>query len=354
MKLKRLKEQVIVVTGASSGIGLATARIAASRGARVVLAARDQDSLIAITDEIRSRGGDAVYVVADVSEFDDVRDIADAAEMEFGGFDTWVNNAGLSVYGRIDEVPLSDARRLFDVNFWGTVNGSLVALPFLKQRGGALINVGSLAAEVPIPLQGYYTASKHAVKGFTDALRIELEKDDAPVSLTLVNPSSIDTPFTEHARNYMDMRPTLPPPVYAPEVVAETILFCAEHVRREVMVGGGGRAMTAVGSNALADRYYKATMFSQQQSDEPETERPDALYAPQRGGRTRGTYEGRVRSTSAYTAAAIRPMTTMLGMLAAGTALSLATRAFTNGRNGGPRRGRSRRSSRAERYLRQD
>jgi short-subunit dehydrogenase len=331
VQLKKLKDQVIVVTGASSGIGLATARIAASRGAKVVLAARDRESLVAIVDEITARGGDATYVVADVSEFDDVRDIVDAAETEFDGFDTWINNAGLSIYGPTEEVPLSDARRLFDVNYWGMVNGSLAALPFLRARGGALINIGSVGSDMPLPLQGHYSASKHAVKGFTDSIRIEVEKDDAPVVVTLIKPSSIDTPFPEHARNYMDVRPKLPPPVYSPEVVAEAILFCAEHPRREVTVGGGARAMTAM-SGPLADHYMKASMFRQQQSDEEETERPDSLYAPQGGGRTRGHHQGRVMTTSAYTAAAMRPMATVLGVLAAGTALTMASRAFT--RNG--------------------
>jgi hypothetical protein len=217
---------------------------------------------------------------------------------------------------------------LFDVNYWGMVNGSLVALPFLKQRGGALINVGSVGSDMPLPLQGHYSASKHAVKGFTDSLRIETEKDDAPVSITLVKPSSIDTPFTEHARNYMDMRPTLPAPVYAPEVVAETILFCAEHARREVTVGGGGRAMTAVSGGVLADKYMKTTMFDGQKSDEPEVERPDSLYAPQSDGRSRGTYDGRVMKSSAYTAAAMRPLATLLGVIAAGTAITMASRAW--------------------------
>lgn len=351
VKLKKLKDQVIVVTGASSGIGLATARIAASRGAKVVLAARDQESLVAIVDEIRSRGGDAVHVVADVSEFDDVRDIVDAAETDFGGFDTWINNAGLSIYGATEEVPLSDARRLFDVNYWGLVNGSLAALPYLRQRGGALINVGSIGSDIPLPLQGHYAASKHAVKGFTDSLRIELEKDDAPVSITLIKPGSIDTPFPEHARNYMDVRPKLPPPVYAPEVVAEAILFCAEHPRREVTVGGGGRAMEALSGGPLGDRYFQATMFDQQRSGEDETERPDSLYTAQGGGRTRGTHPGRVMSTSAYTAAAIRPMATMLGVIAAGTAITMAGRALSrngNGDEGSRRRFRLRGRSKAE------
>ena len=204
--LKPIREQVIVVTGASSGIGLATAREAARQGARVVLAARDETALQRIVAEIRAEGGEAVYCVADVANHQEVHAIADVALQAFGGFDTWVNNAAVSIYGRIDEVPLEDARRLFDTNYWGMVHGCHAALPHLRMHGGALINVGSIVSDRAIPLQGHYSASKHAVKGFTDALRMELEHDGAPVSVSLVKPASIDTPFTEHARNLMDAR----------------------------------------------------------------------------------------------------------------------------------------------------
>src|SRR6188472_3902570 len=119
--------------------------------------------------------------------------------------DTWVNNAGVSIYGRLHEVSEADNRRLFDTNFWGVVNGSLVALPLLRREGGALINVGSEVSDAVVPLQGMYSASKHAVKGFTDALRVEVEGiDKAPVSITLIQPTAVDTPFPQRARNYTD------------------------------------------------------------------------------------------------------------------------------------------------------
>src|ERR1700712_120281 len=153
---------------------------------------------------------------------------AAAAIEKFGRIDTWINDAGLSIYGRLDEVSEEDSRRLFDVNFWGVVNGSLTALPHLRAQGGALINVGSEVSDAVVPLQGMYSASKHAVKGFTDALRVEIEEiDEAPVSITLIQPPAVNTPYPEHAKNYMDKEPKLPSPMIDPRQVAEAILEAA-------------------------------------------------------------------------------------------------------------------------------
>ena len=152
-KLKRVEDQVIVITGASSGIGLTTARMAAAHGARLVLAARSESALRQLVDEIKGAGGRAVHVVADVANREDARKIAQAAENEFGGFDTWVNYAGISIYGRIEDVDVEDMRRLFETNFWGLVYGSLEAVKRLKRRGGALINLGSVVSERAVPLQ---------------------------------------------------------------------------------------------------------------------------------------------------------------------------------------------------------
>ena len=324
IRLKGLGEQVIVITGASSGIGLTTARLAAKRGARLVLAARSQRALQHLTDELRQGGGEVVYVVADVGKQTDVNRIARAAREHFGGFDTWVNNAGTGIYGRLLGGASADYHRLFETNFWGVVYGSLEAARHLAERGGALINIGSVASDRALPLQGMYSTSKHAVKGFTDALRMELEAAGAPVSVTLIKPTSIDTPFPQHARNYMNEEPSLPAPVYAPELVAEAILHCAETPERDLIVGGGGKLISALGQRAprLTDKALGTqTFFDQQKTGEPARHRSGALYAPTFGLKERGEYPGHVRAASLYTKASFRPRLTVALVAGAGLAL---------------------------------
>lgn len=319
LKLKKLSDQTIVITGASSGIGLITARMAAKRGARVVLSARNEEVLCVVTEEITAAGGKATYVVADVGRFDDVQKIANEAVELFGGIDTWVNNASVSIYGPVLDQPLEDQRRLFETNYWGIVHGSMVACAHLRERGGALINIGSVLSDVTIPIQGTYCASKHAMKAYTDALRMELEKEGAPISVTLIKPSTIDTPYIKHAKNLLPVEPQNPPPVYAPDTVAEAILHCAEHPKREVYVGGGGRILAEAGHHAprLTDKLMEATFFALQKSDRPTPHhRRDSLYAPSEDGRERGEYSGHVAESSVYTKAALHPL--IAGSLLAG------------------------------------
>jgi short-subunit dehydrogenase len=217
LKLKPLNEQVLVITGASSGIGLATAEEAARRGAQLVLAARSTSTLRTIAERVRTGGVEVVAVDCDVTDREQVEHVAQVALESFGRFDTWINNAGIAVYGRLDEVDEADSRRMFDTNFWGVVHGSLAALRHLRVNGGAIINLGSEASEDVIPLLGMYAASKHAVKGFTDPLRVEIEKvDQAPVSITLIQPTAVNTPFPQHARNYQSQEPKLPDPMIEP------------------------------------------------------------------------------------------------------------------------------------------
>ncbi len=331
IRLRPLDEQVVVITGADSGIGLATARAAAERGACVVLSSRSEEGLRRVCDGIAAEGGRAAYVAGDVADTEAMQALAAAAVREFGRIDTWVNNAAVAVYGTIEQVPLEDARRLFETNYWGVVNGSLAALPHLKASGGALINVGSILSDRAIPLQGHYAATKHAVKAFTDALRMELEKEGAPVSVTLVKPGAIDTPYPEHARNYMEAEPRHPHPVYTPEVVADAVLEAAEHPQRAITVGGGGRMIAMMGLLAprLTDRVMEATMFSQQKRKSPgPLPQEDALYAPPpTTGRTRGDQPGYVMKSSAYTKAALNPGKTALALAAVGVGVALAGRA---------------------------
>jgi len=291
VSLKPLDQQVIVITGASSGIGLATAESAAKQGAKLVLAARSEQTLHEIVQRINSDGGDAIYVTADVSDRQQVQGIAEAAMQRFGRIDTWINDAGLSIYGRLDEVKDEDARRLFDINFWGVVNGSLVALTYLKRQGGALINVGSEVSDAVVPLQGMYSASKHAVKGFNDALRVEIEEiDEAPVSITLIQPTAVDTPFPQHARNYMDQEPKLPTPMIDPEKVAEAILKAAVKPERDVKVGAVAKlnTLTAKIAPGLGDK-MAAKQADRQQYQEPPRNPEGTLYKPGESGQTHGS-----------------------------------------------------------------
>jgi short-subunit dehydrogenase len=332
-KLKRVRDQVIVITGASSGIGLATARLAARQGARVVLSARNEEDLRAVTEEINANGGRAIAVAADVSKEQDMDRLGEAALRTYGAVDTWVNNAGLSIYGKLVDVPMADKRRLFDVNFWGVVNGCRTAVRFLKHGGGAIINIGSEVSDRAIPLQGIYSASKHAVAGYTDALRMELEHDNIPISVTLVKPSATNTPFTEHARNYLDEGvPALRPPIYAPEVVAEVILRCAEKPVRDIQVGGAGKSHVLMGRLAprLTDLYMERSMFDQQKTHARTQPREGSLDRPQRDGRAHGVNQGRVMHSSAYTKAVLSDVTRIVPFVAAGVALAAGVRRWRN------------------------
>ena len=316
---KPLSEQVIVITGASSGIGLATARMAAGRGARVVLAARSGDVLAKVQQEIEAGGGQATYAVADVGRREDVRAIVDAAVAAFGGFDTWVNVAGQTIYGRLWDISDEDVERLLRTNLWGTIYGSLAAVEHLRSKGGGLINVGSVASDFAFPMQGMYVASKHAVKGFTDALRMELLQEEIPVSVTLVKPTSIDSPLPQRARNYMDREPSLPPPIYRPEEVANAILSAAVDPQRDIYVGGSGRVLAAIGQVApgLIDLLAPVITAFEQRNEAPR-DPAGALHSPVPSGRVRGDATGYVMRTSAYTRASLHPLATVCALAVLG------------------------------------
>lgn len=331
VKLKKIEDQVIVITGASSGIGLATAKMAVEKGARVVLCSRNMDDLDRIVDELNrsakvsrtngklGRAGGraiasptvAIAVECDVADPAAVQRVADRAVQEFGGFDTWVNNAGVSIYGKLWEMHLEEKRRLFEVNFWGVVHGCRSSLKHMKNRGGAIINIGSVLSERAIPIQGIYSASKHAVKGYTDSLRMEVEAQGWPISVTLVKPGAIDTPYTEHAENKMKHDPVHTAPVYAPEVVASAILECAATPKRDVFVGGSGKFFSLLETFAprLAD-YMMENMMMEKGQSSPNVHRTEesALIRPsKKEGRVRGNYPGHVSKTSAYTSATLHP-----------------------------------------------
>jgi NAD(P)-dependent dehydrogenase (short-subunit alcohol dehydrogenase family) len=320
-----LGEQVLVIMGASSGIGLVTARLAAARGAAVMLSARNGRDLERAVQQIRAAGGRAEFTPADVSDPAQVEAVAQAALSTFGRIDTWINNAAVAVYGRAMDVPLEDQRRQFDVNYWGQVYGCRMAVTHMREMGGTIINVASALADRAIPLQANYCAAKHALKAFTDALRMELEADDVPIRVSLVKPGSVDTPMFDKARACLEVEPQPVPPVYAPEVTARAILACAVRPVRDVITGGMGKVISMAGTLApgLTDRYMQRHTFASQLSDRPiAAGRPDNLWHPVAydGGERGGNYDGRVKGTSLYTAAALNrglTMALMAGMAAA-------------------------------------
>lgn len=326
MRLKKLSEQVIVITGASSGIGRATAKMAAERGARVVLTSRSGPELEKVAEEIRRANGRASHHAADVTLPHQVEAVAEFAQREFGGIDTWVNNAGVSAYGKVEQLGLDDMRRVMDVTFWGVVNGARAALPHLRQSGGALINIGSEVSSAPVPLQGPYVAAKHAVLGFSDVLRLELEQERVPVSVTVIQPGSVDTLFFRHAKSVTGREPAPPPPVYAPELVAETILHCAEHPERNVVVGGAARALIGLRRAAprAADRIFERTLFSAQQGERLSRHYEGSLYEPSGPASAHGGYDGRRHSL--YTKAALHPWASAFGALALSAGVMAAAR----------------------------
>ena len=301
---KPLSKQAIVITGATSGIGLAVARRAAKAGACVFLIARGEKDLQQLTEELQATGARAAWAVADVADHDALMEAADKCRRLFGGFDTWINNAGVSIYGAIRETTLEDQRRLFETNYWGVVNGSLVAADHLRKRygGGAIINIGSTLSDAPIPVQGVYAASKHAVKGFTNALRMELMREKAPITLSLVKPSAVDTPYNKHARNLTGQAMRNPQPVYATHVVADTVLYCATHPIREITVGGGGRLIASFYSalpglaEPLFARFAPSLMRDRRSAYQPYE---DGLYDPTEDGLDEEVHYPMVRQYSA-------------------------------------------------------
>src|SRR5919109_4041428 len=272
MRLKPIDQQVVVVVGASSGIGRETARRFAKRGAKLVVSARSQPGLASLVAEIQGEGGVVTAIPADVAECAQVNAVAERAIEAYGRLDTWVHLAAVSVYAPFEQTTPEEFRRIIDVNLLGQVYGAMAALPHLRRVGrGALIHVSSVEARRALPLQSAYAASKHGMEGFLEALRLELQHEGVPISVTNILPASINTPLFNKARTKLGVKPAGMPPLYQPGLVAESILYAAEHPRRDLIGGGAGQAIRLLHRLCplLADAYLWRPCFARQRTQEP-------------------------------------------------------------------------------------
>jgi NAD(P)-dependent dehydrogenase (short-subunit alcohol dehydrogenase family) len=284
MKLKPVEEQVVALMGASSGIGRETALRFAGRGAKVVVSARSKEGLDSLVEEIRSAGGEAAAVAAEVTAFDQVKAVADTAAGVYGRLDTWVHLAAVSIFAPFEQTTPEEFKRVVEIDLLGQAYGAMAALPHIKREGrGALVHVTSVVARRAVPLQSAYCAAKHGVDGFLESLRVELRREGWPIGVTNVMPAAINTPFFDKARTKLGVKPKGFPPMYAPDVVSDAILYAAEKAPRDIVAGGAGKGMIL--GQRLSPRLMDAIMlpggFGSQQTDEPKPhDAPDALFEP--------------------------------------------------------------------------
>ena len=266
---------MVALMGASSGIGRGTALRFANRGAKVVVSARIEERLNSLVDEIRGKGGQATAIPAEVTEFEQVKAVADGAVEEYGRLDTWVHLAAVLLVASFEDTTPEEVARVIDVNLMGQVYGAMAALPHIKREGGgALIHVSSIGAKRSIPLQSAYCASKDGIDGFLVSLRVELQHEELPISVTQVMPATINTPFFDKARTKLGVKPVAPPPIYQPGIVSEAILHSAENLARDIVVGGAAKAIILgqALSPRLLDVLLKARGFEVHYTREPKPE----------------------------------------------------------------------------------
>ncbi|NMF67468.1 SDR family oxidoreductase [Brasilonema octagenarum] len=284
MQLKPINQQVVAIVGASSGIGRETALKFAKRGAKVMVAARSESGLQSLVEEIQRFGGEATYVIADVSEFEQVKAIADKTVAQYGRLDTWVHLAATGVLSPFEIITPEEFQRVVDVNLMGQVYGAMVALPHLKKEGrGALIHISSMQGRRSLPLQSPYCAAKHGLEGFLETLRVELQHEGLPISVTSILPATINTPYYNKVRTKLGVKPTGIPPYYQPSVVADAILYTAEHPTRDFIVGDVGRILDVLQriSPKLVDSILAVIGIPGQHTNEPKSEEgPNNLFAP--------------------------------------------------------------------------
>jgi short-subunit dehydrogenase len=302
----------VAITGASSGIGHATALAFARRGCNVAICARSGEALSVVAEEIEAEGGRALSVVADVSKYDDVQRFAAEALAAFGAIDVWINNASVAEWGLFEELDPAGMERVVAVDLLGTMYGARAILPHFRQRrGGVIINVASGLAERAVPLLSTYCAAKAGVKGFTDALRMEQRAAKSGIEVVMILPASINTPFYSWGRSRLGVRPHPISVIYPPHVVAEAIVRAARRPQREVYVGAMSKVLSMAQrlSPAMTDRYmlFRDQMIRQQFSDRVD-EGESNLFSTPDDARVEGDFGSETRATSLYTRAfATRP-----------------------------------------------
>lgn len=297
------RSEVVVITGASAGVGRATAAAFARRGAQIGLLARGEDGLEATRREVEDLGGQALALPTDVADPEQVEAAAAAVEKRFGPIDVWVNNAMVSVFSPIKDMTAEEFKRVTEVTYLGYVYGTLAALKQMLPRDrGVIIQVGSALAYRGIPLQAAYCGAKHAIEGFTDSLRVELLHDNSKVKVTIIQMPALNTPQFRWVKSRLPNQAQPVPPIFQPELAAEAIVWAAQHPRREVIVGGS--ALQAVLFDkffpGLAGRYLARVGYQSQQTDQPrDPARPHNLWEPVPGDQgAHGAFDDRAKANS--------------------------------------------------------
>src|SRR5829696_9576382 len=328
MAKKFLREQVVVVTGASGGLGRAVARLAGARGARVVVTSRGVDGLDACVAEIAAAGSEAYAVVADVAVLDDCHRIVEEAIDRFGRIDTFCANAMVTVYREARELESDELRRVLDVNFLGAVNCYWASLPALTETRGTFVHVNSALAYRGIPLQAAYCSSKAAARTFFETARVEHRKHRIPVDVSLVLPGAINTPQFDTARQYIGYQPQPVPPIYQPEPFADAVVHCFENPIRELPVGWGAQKLLWGQKVAprVGDLILRRTGWKGQHTDEPKPlGSPDNLFEPLPGDRgAHGRFAAQSRRSTSWTSLRLRRRLVGTAVAAAAAAVPAA------------------------------
>jgi len=327
---KRLSEQVVVVTGASSGLGRAIARGAGERGAKVVVTARNAEAVDDAVREIEAFGGEALAVPADHAVQDEVAQVVEQALDRFGRIDTYISNAIVTVMSEAEELAPDELRQVMDVNFFGMVYGFWAALPQLRETSGTFVHVNSALAYRGIPLQSAYCASKAAGRTFLESARVELRKHAVPVDVCVCLPGAINTPQFDRSRQRIGYQPQPVPPIYQPEPFAEAVLHCCEHPVRELPIGWGAQKLLwgQKLSPRFGDRMLLRMGWKSQHTDEPKPQdAPDNLFETIPGDPgAHGRFDDRSRGSTLWTSLRLRRRLAGAAAIAGVSAAALATR----------------------------